>query len=137
MIVFNTKTSKLEIKTTSSFKFHINNLWKSLFHWKVMLRHSHAEEFLKAAQMKYDVIETKRTWKIVDKRNDYKLILLKWIFIYKSDSNDFFFKYKARIVIRDDFQKVNNAQNVYAATLASKMFRMMMIFVVDFHFKIR
>jgi hypothetical protein len=40
-------------------------------------------------------------------------------------------------VIRDDRQKVNNIQNVYAATLASKIFRMMMTFVVDFHFKIR
>jgi hypothetical protein len=128
MIVFNTKTSKLEIKTTSSFKFHINNLSKSSFH---------AEEFLKAAQMKYDVIETKKTWKIVDKRDDYKLISLKWIFIYKSDSNDFLFKYKARIVIRDDLQKINNVQNVYAATFASKIFRMMMIFVADFHFKIK
>jgi hypothetical protein len=102
-----------------------------------MLRHSHAEEFLKAAQMKYDVIETKKTWKIVDKRDDYKLISLKWIFTSKSDSNDFLSKYKARIVIRDDLQKVDNAQNVYAATLASKIFRMMMTFVVDFHLKIK
>jgi hypothetical protein len=137
MIVFNTKTSKFEIKTTSSFKFHISNLSKSFFHWRVMLSHSHAEEFLKIAQMKYDAIKTKKTWKIVDKRNDYKLISLKWIFICKLDSNDFFFKYKARIVIRDDLQKVNNAQNVYVATFALKIFRMMMTFVVDFHFKIK
>jgi hypothetical protein len=74
---------------------------------------------------------------IVDKRDDYKLISLKWIFIYKSDFDDFFFKYKARIVIRDDLQKVDNTQNVYAATLALKIFRMMMTFVVDFHFKIK
>ncbi len=87
--------------------------------------------------MKYDAIETRKTWKIVDKRDDYKLISLKWIFMYKSDSNDFLFKYKARIVIRDDLQKVNNAQNVYAATLTSKIFRMMMTLVADFHFKIK
>ncbi len=133
MIVFNIKTSKFEIKTTSSFKFHINNLSKSSLHWKVMLRHSHAEEFLKIAQMKYDVIETKKTWKIVDKRDDYKLISLKWIFIYKFDSNDFLFKYKARIVIRDDLQKVNNVQNVYAATFALKIFRMMMTLIVNYY----
>ncbi len=30
-IVFNTKTSKFEIKTTSSFKFHFNDLLKSFF----------------------------------------------------------------------------------------------------------
>jgi hypothetical protein len=87
--------------------------------------------------MKYDVIETKKTWKIVDKRDDYKLISLKEIFIYMSDSNDFLFKYQTRIVIRDNLQKVNNAQNMYAATFALKIFRMMMTFVVDFHLKIR
>jgi hypothetical protein len=108
MIVFNTKTLKLEIKTTSLFKFHINNLSKSFLHWRIMLRYSHVKEFLKIAQMKYDVIETKKTWKIVDKRDDYKLISLKWVFIYKFDSNDFFFKYKTRIMIRDDLQKINN-----------------------------
>ncbi len=82
-------------------------------------------------------MKRKKTWKIVDKRDNYKLILLKWIFIYKSDSNDFLFKYKVRIVIRDDLQKVNNAQNVYVATFASKVFRMMMILVANFHFKIK
>jgi hypothetical protein len=102
-----------------------------------MLRHSHVERFLKTAQMKYDVIKTRRIWNIVDKRNDYKLISLKWIFTYKSDFDDFLFKYKARIVIHDDLQKVNNAQNVYVATFASKIFRIMMIFVADFHFKIK
>jgi hypothetical protein len=137
MIVFNIKASEFEIKTTSSFKFHISNLSKSFTYWRVMLRHSHVEEFLKIAQMKYDVIEAKKTWKIVDKRDDYKLISLKWIFIYKSDSNDFLFKYKARIVIRDDLQKINKVQDVYVATFASKIFRMMMTLIVDFHFKIK
>ncbi len=65
------------------------------------------------------------------------MIFLKWIFIYKSDFDDFLFKYKASIVIRADLQKINNAQNVYATTFASKIFRMMMTFVADFHFKIR
>jgi hypothetical protein len=137
MMIFNMKATKFEIKTTSSFKFHISNLSKSLLHWRAMLRHSYAEEFIKIAQMKYDVIKTKETWKIVDKRDDYKLISLKWIFIYKSDLNDFLFKYKARIVIRDDLQNINNAQNVYAATLASKIFRMMMTLIADFHLKIK
>jgi hypothetical protein len=40
-------------------------------------------------------------------------------------------------MIRDDLQKINNAQNVYAATFTLKIFRMMMTFVVDFYFKIK
>jgi hypothetical protein len=49
MIVFNTKALKFVIKTTSSFKFHISNLSKSFPHWRIMLRHSHVEKFLKVA----------------------------------------------------------------------------------------
>jgi hypothetical protein len=40
-------------------------------------------------------------------------------------------------VIRENLQKINNAQNVYAATFALKIFCTMMILVADFHFKIR
>ncbi len=40
-------------------------------------------------------------------------------------------------MIRDDLQKINNVLNVYVATFASKIFRMMMIFIVDFHLKIK
>jgi hypothetical protein len=40
-------------------------------------------------------------------------------------------------MICDNLQKINNAQNVYVATFASKIFRMMMILVVDFHLKIK
>jgi hypothetical protein len=40
-------------------------------------------------------------------------------------------------VIRDDLQKINNAQNVYIATLALKIFRMMMMFVAEIHFEIK
>ncbi len=49
MIVFNTKTLNFEMKTTSSFKFHINNLSKSSLFWRIMLRHSHVKKFLKIA----------------------------------------------------------------------------------------
>ncbi len=61
IIVFNTKTSKFEKKTTSSSKFHINNLSKSFLHWIIKLRHLHVEEFSKVTQMKFNVIETRKT----------------------------------------------------------------------------
>jgi hypothetical protein len=40
-------------------------------------------------------------------------------------------------MIRDDLQKINNVQNVYAATFALKIFRMIMTLIVNFHFKIK
>jgi hypothetical protein len=38
-------------------------------------------------------------------------------------------------MIRDDLQNVDNAQNVYAATLAAKIFRMMMTLIANFNLK--
>jgi hypothetical protein len=66
-----------------------------------------------------------------------KITPLKWVFTYKTDSNDFLLKFKARIVVREDLQMINNAQNVYAATLTSKIFRMLMIMMTAYELKTR
>jgi hypothetical protein len=58
------------------------------------------------------------------------------VFIYKNDSNDYLTKYKARIVMKDDLQDADS-QDVYAATLISKMFRLLMTLVIAFHLKTR
>ncbi len=58
------------------------------------------------------------------------------MFTYKNDSDDYLIKYKARIVIRSDLQNVD-PQNVYVATLASKIFRMFMTLVTDYSLKTR
>jgi hypothetical protein len=137
MIAIVTKQFESKIKTVSSSKFHISNLSKLFQHYKAMLRHSYAKKFRKATQIKYDAIENREIWQVIDKRENYKCKSLKWGFTYKIDFDEYLIKYKSRIVIRDDLQNVNNAQNVYVATLAAKYFRMMMTFVVDFHLKTR
>ncbi len=58
------------------------------------------------------------------------------MFTYKNDSNDYLIKYKARIMIRSDLQDADS-QNVYAATLASKFFRMLMTLVAVYSLKTR
>ncbi len=58
------------------------------------------------------------------------------MFTYKNDSDDYLIKYKARIVIRNDLQNADS-QNVYTATLASKIFRMLMTLVAVYSLKIR
>ncbi len=40
-------------------------------------------------------------------------------------------------MIRDDLQMIDNAQNVYAVTLASKIFRMLMIMMIAYRLKTR
>ncbi len=120
----------------SSNRPHISNLSPPPAHWRAMLRHSHAEGFRKAAQVEYDAIENRDTWQIVDrlKNEDHQIISLKWVFTYKTDSNGYLIKYKARIVIRNDLQMVD-PQDVYAVTLISKVFRVLMTLVAAFDLK--
>jgi hypothetical protein len=68
-----------------------------------MLRHFHAESFRKATQIKYDAIENWDIWQIMNRFNkNQQIISSKWVFTYKTDSNDYLIKYKARIMIRNN-----------------------------------
>ena len=61
---------------------------------------------------------------------------LNWVFIYKTDSDGYFAKFKVRLVVRGDLQQ-DNAQDVYAATVAFKVFRALMALVAAFGLKTR
>ena len=58
------------------------------------------------------------------------------MFIYKYDADGFLIKHKARLVVKDDMQKMNN-QDVYAATLAFKVFRTLIALMTAFSLKTR
>jgi hypothetical protein len=109
--------------------------------WRAMLRHSFAVEFHKTAQIEFDVIENRGTWEVVNwtviinKR--VKITSLKWVFKYKTNEDKYLLKFKARIVVRDDLQMIDNAQDVYVFTLTNKIFRMLMTFVVAYNLKTR
>lgn len=61
-----------------------------------------------------------------------QLLLLKWVFTH----NGFLSKYKARLVVRGDLQEMNT-QNVYAATLAFKVFHSLIDLVAAFGLETR
>ncbi len=129
----------LHISTEIPNRIHISTLPPPPDHWRAMLKHPHGDEFRKAAQLEFDAIENRGTWEIVNKSSisdHQKIIPLKWVFIYKNDSDDYLTKYKARIVMRNDLQNAD-PQDVYAATLASKVFRMLMTLVIAFHLETR
>ena len=106
--------------------------------WRVMLWHSHAKRFMKTAIIKFHELMNKKTWEIIDewKADNFVILFLKWIFIYKHDSNDFLEKYKTRLMMREDLQKIDR-QNVYATILAFRVFRSLMTLVTAFGLKIR
>ncbi len=122
-----------------SSRSHVSDFSSLSTHWRRMLKHSYAAQWQKAIQIEYNASNDKNTWIAVDKfeAQKVKIIFLKWVFIYKIDSDDFLLKFKTRIMIRKDLQMIDNAQNVYAATLTSKVFRMLMIMMIVYRLKTR
>ena len=106
-------------------------------HWRALLRHPYADEFMKAANVEWEALFHKETWEIVDQDEAIQpILLLKWVFTYKPDSDGYLAKFKARLVVRGELQQ-DNAQDVYAATLAFKVFRALMALVAAFGLKTR
>lgn len=121
-------------KSIQSKRFHLFDLPDPFDYWRVMLKHSHANDFKKAAQVEYETLINQNTWKIIEKRENLTLISLKWIFIYKNNSDDYLIKYKIRLIVRDDLQKMND-QNVYAVTLVFKIIKILMVLIIAFGLK--
>ena len=120
----------------SEIPVHAKDLPPPPTNWRAMERHRHAKEFRRAANVEYSALETRGTWKIVDKSDCYAPILLKWVFTYKTDADGFLIKFKARLVVRGDLQEMDT-QDVYAATLAFKVFRSLMALVAAFGLETR
>ena len=62
-------------------------------------------------------------------------ISITWVFKYKFDTESFLTKYKARLCVRDDLQSTE--QDVYAATLAYKIFKALMTIINVWNLKTR
>ena len=68
-----------------------------------MLCHPYKKGFLATVNKKYSNLECQNTFWVVKLIIAIsKLLLLMWVFIYKFDDDDYFIKYKARIVTQDD-----------------------------------
>lgn len=135
---FNASFMKSMINQSASFKSHLTNLPKLSFNQRAMLSHSHVEEFRRAAEIKYSALNAQETQKIIDKEKSEIIqpVPLKQFFTYKLNKNGFLNKYKARLVVRRDLQKMN-IQDVYAATLAFKVFCSLMTLVATFGLETR
>ena len=129
---FMTETNRINMN-----QFYFNNLSDSSFNWRTMLKHFHINEFFETAKIEYSVLKIRKTWIIIDKSDSQVInfVSLKWIFTYKINENDYFSKYKTRLIIRNDFQEFD-IQNVYAVTLTIKIFKFLMTLTIAFDFRI-
>jgi hypothetical protein len=102
-------------------------------YWRQMLRHRFSQKFQIAAQKKFFEMKKRSTFSWVEKANQSRISLI-WMFKYKFDIDDYLKKFKTRLCVRDDFQSID--QNTYAAILAARTFRALMIISTAFDLKI-
>ena len=60
--------------------------------WKELIKHPKAEEFKLAAAKEMQDIEKRNTWRVINSTDiDYsiKLLLLKWVFTYKFNTDGY------------------------------------------------
>jgi hypothetical protein len=112
-------------------RFHRNDLPPPPENWKKLLTHAHCDGFLEAARKEYGDLEKLKCFKKVTRPRDSQIIPVKWVFIYKFDTDGYLMKYKARIVVRGDLQRMT-LWDTHAATLSAKTFRALMAIVAIF-----
>ena len=106
-------------------RIHQNELPEPPNTWAELQNHKHKEGFTKAAEKEYSDLTRRNTFQKVDRPKNARILPIRWIFIYKFDTDGYLVKYKARICVRGDLQERFIEDN-YAATLAAWTFRALM-----------
>jgi hypothetical protein len=121
--------------TAMMTKRHISELPAPPNHWGELKDHPEQKSFEAAAQAEMTTLWNRQTFQRVlhrDRPSNVKLLPLKWVFTYKTDSDGFITKYKARICVRGDLQEQSH-EDLYAATGAITTFRILMAIVCAFN----
>ena len=113
-------------------KLHRDNLPPEPQHFGDLRAHAHAEGFKNAMRTEIMTLKSKGTWTEVPYSSvqNISTIPTTWVFKYKFDDQGFLTKYKARLCARGDLQKTD--RDTYAATLAARIFRVLMALVCAF-----
>ncbi|EED15707.1 reverse transcriptase family protein [Talaromyces stipitatus ATCC 10500] len=103
--------------------------------WIGVKRHRFARQFEEAGRTEMESLKRKGTFEVVDRPEGKQILPLTWVFKYKSDKFRKIAKFKARICVRGDLQKGMDLET-RAATLAARIFRMMMALAAVFDLEI-
>jgi hypothetical protein len=103
--------------------------------------HPMGEMFKKAEQAHLASHKEMRSWSEVPlkkiKLTGQQILDCMWVYTYKLDKHHRLLKCKARLVVRGDQQRNITSQDTYAATLASRSFRMMMAIAAHYDMELK
>jgi hypothetical protein len=112
-------------------KIHRDKLPPPPKNWKELMRHQYRAEFLAAATKEYMNLDNRGTFEVVDETSSIKTVPTTWVFTYKTDTDGYLTRFKARLYIRGDLQE-SIYEDTYAATLAAKVFRALAAVIAAF-----
>jgi hypothetical protein len=99
--------------------------------WKEMLVHKYATEFKAAVRVELRGLTTKHIWDEVRPAEKVFRLPTMWVFTYKTDSDGFVTRFKARLVARGDLQAISKDE-VKALTAAYRTFRLLCALICAF-----
>jgi hypothetical protein len=111
-------------------KLHCSQLPPPPTHHGKLETHAMGELFKEAEHVHLESHKKMKSWREVTqssvKLTGHQILDCMWVYTYKFDESGQFLKCKARLVVRGDQQRHISSQDTYAATLASRSFRMLM-----------
>jgi hypothetical protein len=117
--------------SATRYRLHQSELPKAPEHYSDLKNHPYALEFKNAAREEVQTLRDKGTFEEVPADNTRKLLPLRWVFIYKFDTDGYLSRFKARLCVRGDLQPPSPTET-YAATLAARIFRALMALMAAF-----
>ena len=103
--------------------------------------HPMGELFKEAEQVHLQSHYQMNSWTEVPLRSirlaDQQILDCMWVYTYKLNKHHQFIKCKARLVVRGDQQRNITSQDTYAATLASRSFRMLMAIAAKYDLELK
>jgi hypothetical protein len=113
-------------------RIHQSSLPPEPKNWKQAMRHPMRDCWKKAAVFELESLKDQSTFSETEIPKGKQVILTKWVFKYKFDSEGYLVKLKARLCVRGDLQ-IQGRDDTYAATLAAKSFRALMAICAIFN----
>ena len=107
--------------------------------YRQLQNHPLAYGFQQAISAEINALQSMGTWQEVSPEdaihNNKTPIPTRWLFKYKFDNQGYFTNYRARLCARGDLQKTET--DTYAATLAARIFRALVVIVNTFDLETR
>ena len=109
-------------------------------YYKVMLAHPHSQQWQKVTNEEFEKLIKNGTAQIIDIPEDTPwrdILPMIWVWKYKTDEDGYLAGHKARLCARGDLEKLPSTKETFAATLAVRIFRVLMAIAVYFDLELR